>query len=89
LPFGLGRRLSNDPVIAPRDEGWESAGTFNPAVVVEGDKIVMLSRAHDRQGTSRLGHGESTDGIPFTGRNQPVFSPETNYERDHRRDPRK
>jgi predicted GH43/DUF377 family glycosyl hydrolase len=45
-------------------------------------KIVMLYRAQDKYGTSRLGYAESTDGIHFSRRDQPVLSPETDYERD-------
>ena len=58
-PFADLRRFSDAPVISPRGEGWESAGTFNPAVVERGEKIVMLYRAQDKQGTSRLGYAES------------------------------
>jgi predicted GH43/DUF377 family glycosyl hydrolase len=72
--------------MAPRGSGWEAVGTFNPAVVVQktarGDKIVMLYRAQDKQGTSRLGYAESTDGIHFTRREQPVLSPSEEYEKD-------
>jgi predicted GH43/DUF377 family glycosyl hydrolase len=81
-PFPGLRRLSDVPIIAPRGNGWESAGTFNPAVVIRGDKIVMLYRAQDRQGTSRLGYAESTDGIHFSRRDEPILSPETDYEKD-------
>jgi predicted GH43/DUF377 family glycosyl hydrolase len=76
------QRLSDTPIIAPRGDGWESAGTFNPAVVERGDKTVMLYRAQDKQGTSRLGYAESVDGIHFTRRDQPVLSPEAPYEKD-------
>ena len=62
-------------MIAPRGNAWESAGTFNPAVVVREGKIVMLYRAQDKQGTSRLGYAESSDGIHFTRRDEPVLSP--------------
>ena len=86
VPFGAWHRASDTPVIAPRGKGWESAGTFNPAVVVKqdahGDKIVMLYRAQDKQGTSRLGYAESVDGIHFTRREEPVLSPIEDYERD-------
>jgi predicted GH43/DUF377 family glycosyl hydrolase len=81
-PFQGLRRLSDVPIIAPRGNGWESAGTFNPAVVIRDDKIVMLYRAQDRQGTSRLGYAESTDGIHFSRRDEPILSPETDYEKD-------
>jgi predicted GH43/DUF377 family glycosyl hydrolase len=89
LAFGAGleglknwRRLSDQPIISPQNAGWESAGTFNPAVVVHEGKFVMLYRAQDSKGTSRLGYAESTDGIHFTRRSQPVLSPETDYEKD-------
>jgi predicted GH43/DUF377 family glycosyl hydrolase len=42
----------------------------------------MLYRAQDAAGTSRLGYAESTDGIHFTRRSEPVFSPEAAYEKD-------
>jgi predicted GH43/DUF377 family glycosyl hydrolase len=82
LPFGAWRRVWDTPVISPRGTGWESAGTFNPAVMVREGKIVMLYRAQDQQGTSRLGYAESADGIHFTRRDEPVLSPSTEYEKD-------
>jgi beta-1,2-mannosidase len=82
LPFGAWHRMSETPIIAPQGNGWESAGTFNPSVVLRGGKIVMLYRAQDKSGTSRLGYAESVDGIHFTRRSEPVFSPEEDYEKD-------
>jgi len=82
VPFGAWHRVSAAPVIAPRANGWESAGTFNPAVVRLGDKLVMLYRAQDKQGTSRLGYAESADGIHFMRRDEPVLSPSADYEKD-------
>jgi predicted GH43/DUF377 family glycosyl hydrolase len=82
VPFGAWHRVSDVPVIAPRGNGWQAAGTFNPAVVLRGDKIVMLYRAQDKQGTSRLGYAESADGVHFVRRDQPVLSPEADYEKD-------
>ena len=78
--FGEWQRASTEPVIKPTGGGWESAGTFNPAVVLRNGKYVMLYRAQDHEGTSRLGYAESTDGIHFTRRENPVLSPETSYE---------
>ena len=82
LPFGAWRRVSETPVIAPRGDGWESAGTFNPAVVMRDGKIVMLYRAQDKGGISRLGYADSTDGVHFTRRDEPVLSPSTDYEKE-------
>ena len=80
--FGEWRRLSNNPIITPRGESWESAGTFNPAVVFHEGRFVMLYRAQDAKGTSRLGYAQSGDGIHFKRRPEPVLSPETDYEKD-------
>jgi beta-1,2-mannosidase len=96
LPFGAWTRTSNQPIISPQGTTWESAGTFNPAVelVVPMDnfnqsggsraipEIVMLYRAQDASGTSRLGFAESIDGIHFIRRPDPVLSPEADYEKD-------
>ena len=80
--FSAWRRLSETPIIAPRGTGWEAAGTFNPAAVVRDGKIILLYRAQDRTGTSRLGYAESADGVHFTRRPEPVFSPTMDYEKD-------
>ena len=82
FPFGEWRRAAEAPVLSPPGTTWESAGTFNPAVVRHGSKFVMLYRAQDAAGTSRLGYAESADGIFFTRRAEPVLSPEADYEKD-------
>src|SRR5271167_4175754 len=81
LPFGAWHRASQKPILSPSGSSWESAGTFNPAVVMREGKIVMLYRAQDSRGTSRLGYAESTDGIHFTRRPEPVLTPEAEYEK--------
>src|SRR5271167_5014828 len=82
LPFGAWHRVSDNPIESPEGDGWESAGTFNPAVVMHNGKYVMLYRAQDKQGTSRLGDAESTDSVHLTRRPEPVLGPETDYEKD-------
>ena len=81
-PFGAWHRVSETPILAPQGEGWEAAGTFNPSVILRNGKIVMLYRAQDKAGTSRLGYAESEDGLHFTRRSEPVFVPEKDYEKD-------
>ena len=80
-PFGKWTRLSPDPIVSPRGEGFESAGTFNPAVVKEDGKFVMLYRAQNQKGTSSLGYATSDDGIHFVRRSEPVMVSETPYEK--------
>lgn len=89
LPFGEWKRASPEPILSPRGAGWESSGTFNPAVLfvdsrasASGGKFVMLYRAQDAAGTSRLGYAASRDGIHFTRRAEPILSPQAEYERD-------
>src|SRR5205807_2806657 len=65
LPFGSWSRASDGPILSPQGLGWESAGTFNPAVLFHDGKFIMLYRAQDTAGTSRLGYAESWDGIHF------------------------
>jgi predicted GH43/DUF377 family glycosyl hydrolase len=81
-PFGPWRHASDAPILSPQGGGWESAGTFNPAVVEYHGKVVMLYRAQDAAGTSRLGYADSADGIHFKPRPEPVLSPEAEYEKD-------
>ncbi len=82
LHFAFLRRVSIKPTIWPRGTTWQSASTFNPAVVLHNSKFVMLYRAQDQNGISRLGYAESSDGIHFARRPEPVLSPETDYEKD-------
>jgi predicted GH43/DUF377 family glycosyl hydrolase len=82
LPFGTWHRLTDAPVISPAGDGWQSAGTFNPAVTEASGKIVMLYRAQDSQGTSRLGYADSADGVHFKRRDEPVLNPTESYEKN-------
>ncbi len=84
VPFGAWQRASDTPIIFPQGQTWESAGTFNPGVIRRKGKFVLLYRAQDANGTSRLGYAESNsgDGIHFDRRAEPVFAPEMDYERD-------
>ena len=69
------------PILSPPGDGFESAGVFNPAVVRDGDRVVMLYRAQDKQGISRLGYATSMDGVTFMREPAPVLGPEAEYER--------
>src|SRR5882724_13324289 len=78
--FGKWTRLSSDPIVSPKGDTFESAGTFNPAVVKKDGKFVMLYRAQDRKGTSSLGYASSEDGIHFVRRAEPVLVAKAAYE---------
>ncbi len=81
LPFGKWSRLQSTPILNPRGGGFEAAGVFNAAVVKVGSKIIMLYRAQETKGTSRIGYASSDDGIRFTRRARPVLVPEAPYEK--------
>ena len=80
-PFGKWTRLSPDPIVSPRGDTFESAGTFNPSVIKKDGKFVMLYRAQDHKGTSSLGYASSDDGIHFTRRAEPALVAEAPYEK--------
>jgi len=78
------------PVLAPNPGvAWEALHTFNPAAIVRDGKVYVLYRAEDQSGdmqigghTSRIGLAESTDGIHFTRRSEPVLGPGDDAEHD-------
>jgi predicted GH43/DUF377 family glycosyl hydrolase len=80
-PITNWHRASETPILSPQGDAWESAGTFNPAVVFYHGKFVMLYRAQDRAGVSRLGYADSADGIHFNRTIAPALSALTPYER--------
>ena len=82
LPFTAWKRATTQPILSPRESGFDAAGAFNPAVIKKDGKFVMLYRAQDARKTSRLGYAISNDGIHFTARPEPVLSPEAEYEKD-------
>jgi predicted GH43/DUF377 family glycosyl hydrolase len=75
------KRVSETPILSPQGTEWQSAGTFNPAVIIRNGKFVMLYRAQDARGTSRLGYAESGDGIHFERMSTPVLAAEADYEK--------
>ncbi len=54
---------------------------FNPAVVKDGDRYVMLYRAQDASKTSRLALATSADGVHFQRADALALAPEAEYER--------
>jgi len=79
-PFGTWERVSNQPIISPQGSGFESAGTFNPTVVKNDGKFVMLYRAQDSHRKSSLGYATSNDGVHFVRQPDPVMVGEAPYE---------
>src|SRR5437899_12189276 len=82
LPFGPWTRAANEPILSPQGTTWESAGTFNPAVVFHNGKFVLLYRAQAASRTSRLASAASSAGPHFTRRPAPVPSTAADYKTD-------
>ncbi|HTQ55034.1 MAG TPA: glycoside hydrolase family 130 protein [Bryobacteraceae bacterium] len=75
------RRLGSQPVLKPAAPAWMSAGAFNPAAAMLHGQTVLLFRARDIRGTSRIGYASSADGLHFQVDPKPVLEPATPYER--------
>jgi predicted GH43/DUF377 family glycosyl hydrolase len=74
-------RLGSQPVLSPAPPPWMEAGAFNPAAITVHGKTVLLFRARDARGTSRIGYAESEDGLHFKIDPRPVLEPAVSYER--------
>ena len=83
------KRYRGNPILTPkRENGWESAATFNAAVVRDSSIFYMLYRAKGEDGISRLGYAVSRDGFNFFRLDKPVFEPEGEFETLGCEDPR-
>ena len=55
---------------------WEERNVLNPTAVVKNDKVYLLYRAQDLNGTSRIGMAVSDDGLHFEKMPSPIFYPD-------------
>ncbi len=78
----IAKRTAEEPLLRPGQFAWTEAGVFNAAATKVGQKTILLFRAQDRKGTSRIGYASSDDGIHFQIRPDPVLSPEADYEKN-------
>lgn len=77
-----------NPILEPRGDGWEALAVFNPSVLYEDGRFIMVYRAQDRRGVSRLGLATSTDGLRFEREPDPILEPEGPGEAGGVEDPR-
>lgn len=79
-----------NPILEPiPGHPWESRNVCNCGVITHDGKIVLIYRAQGGESNvSRLGYTESTDGLHFERRPEPVFAPETPEEIKGVEDPR-
>lgn len=69
-------RSARNPILSPRGEhGWENEAVFNPAAVLDGDRVHLFYRALGSDGVSRVGYAWSDDGFHFERAKEPVYVP--------------
>jgi beta-1,2-mannosidase len=76
------QRSSQQPLLQPGQFAWTAAGLFNPTAIKRGASTILLFRAQDHKGTSRVGYASSPDGIHFQTRPEPILAPEAAYEQN-------
>lgn len=82
-------RLSNAPILGPREGKFDDVGAFNPtAARLPNGKIALLYRGQDKHGVSRVGYAESADGIHFIAEDKAVLAPTGKEDQDGIEDPR-
>ncbi len=77
------RRHPGNPVLQPVPGAWDAVSVFNPGVVRQGGRVLMLYRAVTDLGgyVSRFGLAASEDGRRFRRASDgPVFGPQAGYE---------
>jgi beta-1,2-mannosidase len=69
---------------------WEERNVLNPTAVVKDNKVYLMYRAQDLNGTSRIGMAISDDGLHFTKMASPVLFPDNDdmkpYEWNYKKD---
>lgn len=84
------KRIAGNPVLSPDPEHpWEARNVFNCGVHQWDGKVVLIYRGQGWENDiSHLGYAESDDGVHFSRRAEPVFSPVGPDERNGVEDPR-
>ena len=81
------QKYFGNPIILPCGTGPMAKAAFNPTAIVKNGKIYLLYREEDWtgvrrwNGTSRIGLGESEDGIHFHLNSTPIIVPTLPYEK--------
>ncbi len=85
------KRYEKNPIIKPNpNHNWEKGGVFNCAATIFDNEILLLYRAIGDYATyiSTLGLARSKDGFNFETFDEPVMTPEEDFERYGVEDPR-
>ncbi len=74
-------RAPQNPILAPRGDGFESRVVLNAAAIELNGSIYLLYRAMDKANTSTVGLAISKDGVTFDERlPEPVYVPRADFE---------
>ncbi|MGD0328288.1 MAG: hypothetical protein ABSB00_01080 [Minisyncoccia bacterium] len=77
-------RAANNPILAPRGEGFENREVINAAAVELNGLIYLLYRAMDAASTSTIGLATSKDGLTIDERlPEPIYIPRQEFEKKH------
>lgn len=71
---------SENPILEPGDNSWESVAVFNPAAVYDEGKVHLVYRAIGDTDTSVWGYSNSEDGVNFEDRECPIYLPRKEFE---------
>lgn len=80
--FLLLKKIKENPIIKPIiGHFWESKATFNPAAILDQDKVHILYRAIGDSDMSTVGYAASHDGVRIDERlDEPVYIPTEPFE---------
>ena len=82
-------RFAGNPILVPSAHNpWETDNVFNAAIVRHQGLVYMLYRAQGLDRISRIGCAISADGYHFNRLQEPVLSPQSEYEAYGVEDPR-
>jgi predicted GH43/DUF377 family glycosyl hydrolase len=74
-------RAAQNPILAPKGDGFESRSVFNAAAIDIDGLVYILYRAMDQDNTSTIGLAISKDGVTIDERlPNPVFVPRADFE---------
>lgn len=83
-PAGPGRtflRASENPILTPRGDGFESRAVFNAAAIDLDGSVHLVYRAMDANNTSSFGYARSLDGVHIDERlAEPCYVPRGSFE---------
>jgi predicted GH43/DUF377 family glycosyl hydrolase len=83
------QRHPDNPILTPNPQhAWEALNTFNPGVIYHNGIFHMFYRAQGLDYTSRIGYAISEDGVHFKRLDQPLVTPQGEWETRGVEDPR-